>query len=265
MFLLVSSVLVDVVGLIWLARSFAAVPKLGVRPPIRSSLTVSLLVSLSLMLWVTWRWSAKEIRGGQSYSWLVMAMGGAWLIAWGQMFPCLGVSVRDDACERANPAAVATLCGAVLGVTLVFCAANTGEGPSVWNNVFSALAGGMIWFGLWFILETTTQVSRAVTEDRDVPSGLRLGGFLLALGLVLGRALAGNWHSAAVTISDLLRDGWPSVILLILATVAEQILKPTPDRPHPSPLTRGVPVALLFVGLALAWVVHLGWWEGVPR
>ncbi len=265
MFLFGSSAVLCVTGLMWLGRCFGATPRFRPRIPVRSFISFSLLVSLSLMLWVTWHWSAKEIRGGQAYSWLVMAMGGAWLTACGWMFACLGVSVRDDACERANPAAVVMVCGAGIGLTLIFCAVNTGEGPSFWNNVFSALAGGIAWFGLWFLLETTTQISRAVTEDRDVASGVRLGGFLLAQGLVLGRALAGNWHSSAATLNDLVRDGWPGVVLLGLAIVAERMLKPTPAMPSPSWFARGVPVAILFVGLALVWVAHLGWWEGALR
>ncbi len=263
-FLLGLSAVVCVVGLIWLARCFRVVPKLGRRAPVRRFILLALVTALGAMLWVTWQWSDEVIRGGQAYSWLVMAMGGAWLTACGWMFPCLGVSLQEDACERANPAATAVVCGAGLGAALIFCAANTGEGPSFWNNVFSVLSGGVVWFGSWFALETTTRVSRAVTEDRDVASGVRLGGFLLATGLVLGRALAGDWHSAAATLNDLLRDGWLVVLLLGLAIGVERVLKPTPTMPCPFWITRGIPAALGYVALALAWVAQLGWWEGAP-
>ena len=55
------------------------------------------------------------------------------------------------------------------------------------------------------------------TIDRDLAAGVRLGAFLAACGLVLGRGVAGDWYSAAETVADLLRalprgprDAWRS-------------------------------------------------------
>jgi hypothetical protein len=243
-------------------RWLAAVPTLGRGPAVKLPIVGTLLLSLGFMLVVTWFWSAKEIRHGQAYSWLVMAMGGACLTVCSGMFQCFGVSASEDACERRNSAAVAVVCGALLGETLIYCGSVTGEGPSFWNNVFSVTLGTATWFAFWLALEAASHVTRAVTEDRDTASGVRFGAYLLAQGLILGRALAGDWHSSAATTRDLLRDGWPAAALLILAIIAERMLKPTPENPFPSWVTRGLPGAAIYLALAAAWVLRLGWWEG---
>jgi hypothetical protein len=56
------------------------------------------------------------------------------------------------------------------------------------------------------------RIGRAA-EERDLASGLRLCGLLVANGLILGRAVAGNWHSEAATIHDLIHDGWAASLL----------------------------------------------------
>lgn len=251
-----------VFGVVLWWRWLAAVPKLGLRPAVKLPLVSTLLLSLVLMLFVTWFWSAREIRHGQAYSWLVMAMGGACLTVCSGMFQCFGVSASEDACERRNSAAVAVVCGGLLGEAFIYCGSITGEGPSFWNNVFSVTLGTATWFALWVALEAASHVTRAVTEDRDAASGIRFGAYLSAQGLILGRALAGDWHSSAATTRDLFRDGWPMTALLILAIIAERAMKPTPANPFPSWVTRGLPMALVYLALAGAWVLRLGWWEG---
>ena len=76
--------------------------------------------------------------------------------------------------------------------------------PAIWGKAprmrkISSRAGlstgGLL--ALWFMLETGGQVSRSIAEERDVASGVRLGGLLLAWALILGRAITGNWHSGA--------------------------------------------------------------------
>ena len=256
---------VSVLGVVLWCKWLATVPKLGRGPAVRLPLAGTVLMSVGLMWAVTWNWSAKEIRHGQDYSWLVMAMGGACLTVVSVLFGWFGVSAREDACERRNPAAVATLRGGLIGEAFIYCGSITGEGPSFWNNVFSVTLGTATWFALWLVLEAASHVTRTVTEDRDQASGMRFGAYLLAQGLILGRALAGNWHSSAATTRDLLRDGWPAVLLLVLALGAERVLKPTPSNPSPSWVTRGLPVAIIYLALAVVFVLRLGWWEGAPR
>ena len=259
------SAIIFVFGIFLWARWLLSAGTLGREKASRGVMVFAILVSLGMLAVVTWFWTAKEIRHGQPYTLLVLAMGGAWLVVCSALFRWLGLSVREDACERRNRSAALAVSGALVGAMFIYCGANTGEGPSFWNNVFSASLGGAVWFALWQTLEDTTKVSHAITEDRNVAAGVRLGAFLMAEGLVLGRALSGNWHSVGATTRDLMRDGWPALVLLVLAVILERMLRPTATNPFPAWPTRGVPAALLYVAAAMGWVLKLGWWEGVPQ
>jgi len=94
---------------------------------------------------------------------------------------------------------------------------------------------------------------------------LRLAGLLLAEGLILGRAIAGDWRSASATITDFAHDGWPAVILGLIAIVLERVLRPTSRNPRPIWTTHGLVPALAYLLVGLMWIARLGWWEGAAR
>lgn len=263
--LLVISAITCVVGIGMWVRWFSSAGGLGREKAPRGLMGFAVLVSLVVLAAVTWFWTAKEIRHGKPYTWLVLAMGGAWLTMCGALFRWVGLSVREDACERRNQAAAFAVSGGLVGAMLIFCGANTGEGPSFWNNVFSALLGGAVWFASWLALEGATKVSHSITEDRDLATGIRLGAFLAAEGLILGRALSGDWHSVQATTRDFLRDGWPAIALLVLAAIFERALRPSAAHPFPAWPSRGAPAAVLYLAAAAAWVLKLGWWEGISQ
>jgi len=183
----------------------------------------------------------------------------------GFAFSWLGVSVRDDAWERKNPAASTVLGCAFLTLSMAVAAGNLGEGPSLWENVFSSAVAVSGLFTLWVAFEIAAQISRSITEERDVASGLRFGSLLLAWGLILGRAVTGNWHSCGATIIDAVRDGWPVVVLWLAALPVELWLRPGRMRPFPSWFASGVFPAAIYLEAAIAWDWHLGRWEGMPK
>jgi hypothetical protein len=115
------------------------------------------------------------------------------------------------------------------------------------------------------VLELGGRVSASIAEERDVASGLRFGGFLLAAGLILGRAVAGNWHSELATLQDFLHDGWPAIPLCIPAVLIERMLRPSRTRPFPGWGGCGLLPAVIYFGIACAWIFHLGPWEGKPK
>lgn len=248
----------------WLWSCLATVPSLGSRPAVRGPILGAVGLSAALLVFVTWRWTAVEIRGGEDYMWLAFAMGGAWFGFYVRMFRWLGIGLREDACERTNPAAVAALCGAIPGGALLYCGAICGEGPSFWNNVFTVLVAGAVWFFLWFLLDLATSRAQAIAEERDVTAGWRLGGFLLATGLLVGRAAAGNWHSMEATFFELLRDSWRGLVLMLAATGVEFFLGAfTPRLAQPRPAWGWI-IALGYVLAGAAWVWAQGPWEGMP-
>jgi hypothetical protein len=87
----------------------------------------------------------------------------------------------------------------------------------------------------------------------------------LAIGLVLGRAVAGDWHSTEATLHDFLRDGWFAGLLSVAAIVIERLVRPNPRRLFPAWQTAGVLPALVYLGSAAGWLWHLGAWEGMSR
>jgi len=219
-----------------------------------------IMVAVALHLW-----GAAEVRAKASDVFFLTFVGAVWLVLATKLFSWLGLSFRDDAVERRNIAALTALCGAVPAVALTYIGGSLGEGPSYWNNVFSASLGTVGLLGVWLLLELGAKVSVSIAEERDFASGLRMCGFLLAIGLVLGRAAAGDWHSESATVRDFIRDGWPATILWVIAFVIERLLRPSRRRPFPAWLSYGLLPALFYLALAAAWLWHLGAWEGMPR
>ncbi len=207
-------------------------------------------------------WGAQEIRRDTGEVVFLTLAGGVWLLLCRGAFSWLGLSARDDAVERQNPAALAAVCGGLLSVAFIYVGGSIGEGPSYGNNVFSVALAAAAFFLLWFLFEACTHVSLAITEERDLTSGLRFAGFLLALGLMLGRAVAGNWHSADATLGEFVRDGWAVIVLWAIALVVER--QPSRRKLVPPWLPYELGPALLYVALAGGWLWHLGAWEGLP-
>ncbi len=263
-FLLVGCGGASVFAVWWVWHCLAAVPRLGVRPAVHQPLLNAIAASFAFLCFVTWRWTAVEIRGGQDYTVLALVMGGAWFLFYARFFRWLGVGFLEDACERTNPAAVVALCGAIPGGMLLYCGSICGEGPSFWNNVFTVLVAGAGWFAVWFLLDLAGGVSRRVAEERDLAAGRRLAGFLLASGLILGRAAAGNWQSMEATVVDLWHDGWPALALVALAAAWERLSPAFHNPETPVFSLAGWSAGMVYVLTAVAWVGQLGWWEGVP-
>ena len=209
-------------------------------------------------------WGAAEIRADASEVFFLTFAAAIWLVLATKLFSWLGLSFQDDVVERRNVAAFVAICAALIATAIIYAGGSIGEGPSYLNNVFSAGLGTAGLLVLWVVLELGAKVSLSITEERDLASGLRLAGFLVATGLVLGRAVAGDWHSEDATIRDFVHDGWPAIILGGMALLIERFARPSRHRPFPPWPSFGLVPALLYLTIAGAWLVHLGAWEGMP-
>jgi hypothetical protein len=219
---------------------------------------------LLLIASALWFWGAKEVRGNVGSVCFLTLIGGVWLGFANLLFSWFGLSIHEDALERRNPAALIALVCALFSTAITFAAGNLGEGPSYSENIFcAALATGGL-FLLWLVLELGGRVSASIAEERNLASGLRFGGLLLAWGLILGRAVTGNWHSATSAVSDFFHDGWVAAIICLVAVIVELLLKPSRMRPFPSWPACGLVPALLYLAFATVWLWHLGRWEGMP-
>jgi hypothetical protein len=210
-------------------------------------------------------WGAKEIQENGGEDFFLTLAGTAYLIVCIYLFRWMGMGVREDVVEGRNAGALVALCGAVIAAAFLYAGGSVGEGPSYLENVFSvglALAG---FFVLWILLEVSTKISMSIAEERDLASGIRFGGFLLAIGLLLARAVAGDWHSSDATIHDFFNEGWPAVVVFAVALVSEFLTRPNRHlRVPPWPLFGLIP-ALLYLAIAAGWLRHLGAWEGMLK
>jgi hypothetical protein len=99
----------------------------------------------AMLLWIILKlYAAEDVRHAGEYLLMYSAMGAGWVgILALYFFPYFGFHYLDDAVERANPAATAAICGALIGFTFAFAGGNIGDGPGWWVVVFSSgLADG---------------------------------------------------------------------------------------------------------------------------
>ncbi len=193
------------------------------------------------------------------YQFMYLMLGLAWLRLALAAFTVAGLSARDDVVERGNPAAGIALSGALIGVALCYAGGNIGDGPGWWVVVFSAALSTVTCLALWVALTLCSPIADSVAIDRDRASGTRLGGFLVALGLVLGRGVAGNWESGMQTIADFAAVLPTAALVLVCAVAIEFVARPTPSRPQGPVVVLGVLPALVYIAIAVAGAGTLGW------
>jgi hypothetical protein len=205
------------------------------------------------------RYSAPDVRQAPPYLLLYLLLGLAWLRVSEFGFAYVGLSLRDDLVERGNVAALPAVSGALAGVTLCYAGGNIGSGPGWWVVVFSAALATAALGAVWLLLDETTGVIELVTIDRDPAAGVRVGGLLASSGLILGRAVAGDWRSVQSTLEDFARIGWAVLPMAGAALVIERFAKPTVARPRPSVLAAGALPALVYWLSATAYILAIGW------
>ncbi len=243
----------------WLYEA-AACARLGARS--RWGLYVFPLACALALAAVLRSFASFDVRDSPIYLLFYMVMGAAWVgIAARLPLPFFGLSPRDDVIERGNPAAAQAIGGALLGLTFCFAGGNIGDGPGWWVVVFSAALSTSAFFVLWALLDKFTRLADTVTIERDPASGIRLAGYFIGSGLILGRAVAGNWVNAHETLVDFAKLGWPVLMLWLAAALLERTFRPTADRPAPSTLTHGLAPLGAYVALALFFVAQAGWWS----
>ena len=240
----------------WLAlRPPAMLSSRGSRWPLIVVPPVSALLLLAVLL----LFSSHDVRSDAKYVVFYLVLGAAWLGLARLPLPFLGLWPREDVVERRNAAARFAVAGALLGLTLCFAGGNIGDGPGWWVVVFAAALATGAWYVLGFLLQLGGTPEQVAVE-RDVAAGVRLGGLLVAMGLVLGRSVAGTWISVEATLDDLVRLGWPALALAACELLVARLPRPA-DRPDPRPVGLfGVLPAAAYAWFAALHVARLGWW-----
>lgn len=244
----------------WVAWYIAAasVLRLGARQTGKPVVWLWPLLCMATLFAILKTAASFDVRNDGLYLTFYMVMGAGWIGAITKLLPVVGLSAREDVLERANPAAAPAIAGALLGFTFCFAGGNIGDGPGWWVVVFSAGLATLTLGVLLLFLDRLTGIADTVTIERDTSAGVRLGGLMIATGLILGRAVAGDWISGSATLFDLVRFGWPALVIFTLAALIERQARPTAESPTRSVALLGAPPALLYVAAAVAYVISLG-------
>lgn len=216
-------------------------------------------LSALILLAILVRHASHDVRDDALYLAFYVVMGGAVAAVGVILLDRLGLSLRDDVIERRNPAACVAWSGALLGLVLAYSGANIGDGPGWWVVVFcSGLSVGSLLLG-WLLLDLVGQPGEAIVVERDLSAGVRVAGWFIGAGLILGRGAAGNWTTSSAAVHDFARHGTWALALTGVATVTEALLNhaPRPDRPW---FLRGVPLGLAWLGVGVAYLKTIGRW-----
>ncbi len=242
----------------WWVRARAATPLRGRRTG--AGAIAATVAGCGALIFVILKLGASlDVRNAPQYLLMYVVLGLAWLRLAEMNMAYAGISVRDDVIERRNRAAIPATVGGLVGVTLCYAGGNIGNGPGWWVVVFAAaLATGTLAVAR-LVHERLTAANDVVTIDRDPSAGVRMGAFLAACGLLLGRAVAGDWVSALATVRDYARFLPAVAVLVVLGVVIERIARPTPERPRAPMSVFGTGVAIVYLGFAAAYVAMFEW------
>jgi hypothetical protein len=226
----------------------------------RGVLSLLPLACALLLFGILRQFASHDVRDDIVYLAFYMVLGFAWVGAALWLVRLLGLHPKGDAVDRRNPAAAAAVAGAAIGITLCYAGANIGDGPGWWVVLFSGALATASWFGLWAITGRLTDMADAITIDRDLASGIRLGGFLVAAGLVLGRSAAGDWVSGLDTTADFAAIAWPAALLVLPQAALQRLFQPTPEHPSYNAVAAGALPAICYIAIAALYLMAVGWW-----
>jgi len=192
---LIASILIGIFGWRAWVGGLLSLEPLSRKPATQFLGWLSPLAAAAALFFVLVKWSSSDVKDDSTYIFFYMAMGLGWAGLWNWLLPFAGLSFRDDVLERDNNAAGLAISGGLLGATFAFAGANIGNGPGWWVVVFCAALSSGVMLILWMMGAQMTRMQESITIDRDIASGWRTAGFFIGAGLILGRAVAGDWHS----------------------------------------------------------------------
>ena len=253
-----SVVIGPVLWAVWLFR-LSRVQTLRHRPAGVNAIGLALVACAGILFAVLKTSASFDVVDAPVYLFMYVVVGLAWLRVFALVFAFLGLSIRDDVVERSNRAAVPAVVGGMIAVTLCYAGGNIGDGPGWWVVLLSAALATSGLIVAWLALAHLTDVVDAVTIDRDTAAGLRLGAFLVACGIALGRGVAGDWISAAATLSDFALSLPAVAVIVAIAALVESRSRLTPQRPRAPLFESGVLPAVVYLLIAIAAVAPFGW------
>jgi uncharacterized membrane protein YjfL (UPF0719 family) len=261
---LLVAMVTEVFGIIYWIWWFGAAFQTNrlVRPGARrAALALSFIASLGVVLAALLTFADPQVSESSAYIFLFLGVELSALATVTAFGTAVGLSPLDDAIRRPNPAAAWATGGLWLGTSITVAGANVGRGDTIGTTLGPLVLAIITILVLWTVFSIATGGMRSVTLDRDEPSGIRLAALFGAWGIILGRAVSGDWESTEGMWDDFVNQGRPVVLLLAVATVIERLLRPIVRRPSP-PRWAGWLPAIGYLAVAVVWPTWLGRPEG---
>jgi len=225
---------------------------------IRMALALLPPTALVIIVWTLQNLASFDVVDDFFYLLLYALLGLAWAFVGSLlMFGVLDLSRVDDLIGMRNPAATVAFSGGFLATALIYAGANIGDGPGCWCVILAGGLGLSTWFALAYALNLLTGAFERITVERNVATGIRVGSFLLASGLIIARASAGDWTSFLHTVVEFM-VGWPVLPFTVVAIMIELVFRRTPAESldnAPAPRGIGSSVLIGIVYLAAAVII----------
>lgn len=181
------------------------------------------IIAFVILLYTTVALAAFDVVDSLFFIVFYLLMGFTWIsCCMSLMGMGFDLSWQDDALGLGNQAVVPAIAGGFIGLTLIYAGANIGDGPGWWCVIFAAGLGLIAWLALGRITNSLTNVFERISVERDTGCGMRFGCYLLASGIILGRASGGDWTSGYMTIVEFLTSFWPVLPLTLLVILVER-------------------------------------------
>ena len=230
-------------------------PALRVTRPGRVAFGLLPVLCMIFLFAILKRFSADSVKSDSPTAILFVLFGASWVGLAQLVFGLLGISARDDVLERGNSAAVWVISGQLVGSTLCFAGANVGNGSGPEVVAFCAFLSTTALLLAWFLVECVGSVADTITIDRHLGTGIRICGWLIATGIVLGDAVTGNWKSVSTAVRDFAVCAWPAAATgLVVALLERKLYKLGPNHEWNGPRKSAV-LAAVYIVLAsgYAW------------
>lgn len=242
----------------WLTVCFAPTQRLVPSAAWRLILFASVGVNGAILLTVLTTWASFDVVTDPFYITAYLMLGMLWVYA---TVPWLGsfadIRIKQDVRGHNNVAAATLIAAFTIGTTMAYSGANVGDGPGWYVVVFCSILSTAATFGVAFSVATLTDTEERITIDHDLGAAIRLGGAIIAAGLIAGRSAAGDWVSVGGTIVDFAVGAWPILAIAAIAVVIERIM---PPNYLANRLPHSILIALAMVGGAWVYVGTLGPW-----
>jgi hypothetical protein len=239
----------------WLSTAAEAYSNPLARPGRQiAGVAIVLLIAPAIIVVALLTGADPQVRSGTAYIFLFLAVAADTLALATVAGTTFGLSALDGFIRLKNAAIGWAVTGLWLGTALVNAGANIGRGDTIYTTLGPLALAFVALLALAAILAAATRGFRAIRLDRDSPTGIRVAGLFVAWGLILGRAVAGDWESTRQTWEDFVAYCWPVLALLIAAVPVEWALRPTVRRPRTS-WAMGLVPAAVYVAAAVVWVV----------